>query len=163
METSINYRKIKGWNIDTNPDDEPTYPMKKYTGDDHKRIHWQRPSQQKQTVEILKSTERPALPAVYGTALPPSGLSGAIRRFAYKYSENRFRHWLPLLMADRIDVVEGIFSDLIHGRIPNLVGERGWGALWKYNRPLLMRKIAVRLLVAGAVAGAILYARRDRD
>ncbi len=29
----------------------PTYPMKKYTGDDHKLSHWKRPTQQTQQVD----------------------------------------------------------------------------------------------------------------
>ncbi|MGB4399920.1 MAG: hypothetical protein WBJ10_11160 [Daejeonella sp.] len=50
--------------------------MKNYTGDDHNRINWERPEQQKESVEILHSNERPSVSAVFGTTSPPSGLSG---------------------------------------------------------------------------------------
>ena len=36
------YAHIKGWGIDADPENEPTYPMKNWTGDDHKRINWER-------------------------------------------------------------------------------------------------------------------------
>jgi hypothetical protein len=134
METNANdYSHIKGWGIDADPENEPTYPMKHYTGDDHKRINWQRPPQQPLTVEVLHSNERPNVTAVFGTSVPPSGLSGAIRRFAFKYSESSYGHWLPLLLADRVNVVEGIVDDLKHGHVPNIFAERGWKAELKYN------------------------------
>jgi hypothetical protein len=43
---------------------------------------------------------------VFGTAQPPRGLSGALRRRAYAIPEHRARHWALLLLADRVDVVE---------------------------------------------------------
>jgi hypothetical protein len=148
---------INGWGMDTDVMDEPTYPVKHYTGDDHRRKNWARPTLQKKNVEILMSTERPYISAVFGSTLPPRGVSGAIRRFAFKYSENMYRHWLPLLLADRINVVEGFFGDLFHGRLPRLVKERGWYAIAKYRPALLLRKILVRLLIAGAIAWLIIY------
>jgi hypothetical protein len=43
---------------------------------------------------------------VFGTAQPPRGLSGALRRRAYALPEHHTRHWLWLLLADRIDLAE---------------------------------------------------------
>jgi hypothetical protein len=43
---------------------------------------------------------------VFGTAQPPRGLSGVLRRRAYLLPEHHTRHWLWLLLADRIDVLE---------------------------------------------------------
>src|SRR5215211_3216087 len=57
--TANNHEHIKGWGVDANPQNEPTYPMKKYTGDDHNRLNWVRPPLQPVTVEILHSNERP--------------------------------------------------------------------------------------------------------
>lgn len=158
METhNKNFEHIKGWGVDNVPDDEPNYPMKHNTGADHNRLRWNRPELQEDTVEILKSTERPSKSAVYGTVAPPKGLSGALRRYAFKHSENMYRHWLPLLLADRIDVLEGILSDIRSGRVPNLIAERGWGAIWKHKPALLVRKIAVRLSVFAALGAFFLY------
>ncbi len=95
-----NYSHIKGWGVDADPKNEPTYPMKKYTGDDHLRLDYIRPVQQPVNVEVLHSNERPNVTATFGTPNPPSGLSGMIRRYAFRYSESSYGHWLPLLLAD---------------------------------------------------------------
>ena len=137
-----NYSHINGWGIDADPKNEPTYPMKKYTGDDHKRLNWERPPLQDPTVEVLHSNERPGLTAVFGTSSPPSGLSGQIRRYAFRYSENSYAHWLPLLLADRINVYEGIIEDLAKGHIPNIAAERGWKVEWKHNPKGMVTKVA---------------------
>src|SRR5690606_33256804 len=100
------YKHIKGWAIDANKDNDPTYPIKKRNNAEHKGYTWERPAKQVESVEILKSVERPNLSAVYGTSKPPSGLSGLIRRLAYKYSESSYGRWLPLILADRIDMLE---------------------------------------------------------
>lgn len=147
------YSHIKGWGIDADPENEPTYPMKKYTGDDHKRLHYERPELQPQDVEILHSNERPNITAVFGTSTPPSGLSGMIRRYAFKYSEGSWGHWLPLLLADRVNVVEGLIDDIAKGYVPNIFAEKGWKAEWKHNKPALITKVAVTV---GITAGLIM-------
>jgi hypothetical protein len=43
---------------------------------------------------------------VYGTAQPPRGISGALRDFAYQSPPHKARHWLVLMLADRVDVLE---------------------------------------------------------
>jgi hypothetical protein len=151
METPEEFAHIKGWGVDADPTNEPTHPMKKYTGDDHKRINWERPPLQPITVEVLHSNERPNVSAVFGTSVPPSGLSGAIRRYAFKHSENEYAHWLPLLLADRVNVVEGIIDDFKKGHIPNIFAERGWKAELKYNPKGLAQKVFVTALVTTAV------------
>jgi hypothetical protein len=42
-------------------------------------------------------------PPVYGTAVPLRGLSGVIRRAAYRHPDHEVRHWLLLLLGDRVD------------------------------------------------------------
>jgi len=150
-QTPGDYSHINGWGIDADPRNEPTYPMKHYTGDDHQRINWERPPLQPATVEVLHSNERPSLTAVFGTSSPPSGLSGAIRRYAFTFSESEYGHWLPLLLADRINVVEGIVDDLKRGHIPNIFAEKGWKADWKYNRKGLVQNVLVGIVVTTAV------------
>lgn len=146
-----NYTHIKGWGIDADPENEPTYPIKHWTGDDHKRLDYERAPQQTETVEILHSNERPNLTRVFGTSAPPSGLSGMLRRQAFKYSEGKWAHWLPLILADRVNMVEGLVDDLKHGYIPNIIAERGWTAEWKYNKKNLITKVAAGALVGTAV------------
>jgi len=151
MEQPNDYSHIKGWGVDADPENEPTYPMKKYTGDDHKRLNWERPVQQPVNIEVLHSNERPNVTAVFGTSTPPSGLSGAVRRYAFKYSESSYGHWLPLILADRINVVEGVIDDLKRGHIPNIFAEKGWKAEWKHNPVGLVKKVAVAVAITAAV------------
>lgn len=158
---SNDYTHIKGWGIDADPKNEPTYPMKKYTGDDHKRLNWERPPLQPVTVEVLHSTERPNITAVFGTSTPPSGLSGAIRRYAFQFSENQYMHWLPLLLADRVNVVEGIVDDLKRGHIPNIFAEKGMKAELKHNPKGLAKKVLVTLAVT-SIAYALLKGKSKK-
>ena len=156
------YKNIPGWGIDADPNNKPNYPIKHYTGADHERSNYEKPPQQDENIEVLKSNERPQLSAVFGTSTPPSGVSGMIRRFAFKYSESSYGHWVPLVMADRIDVVQGIISDIRHGIFPNIFAEKGWQAEWKYNRNGLIKKFAVTVLVA-TVAIAFLSRKKKQS
>ena len=155
---AIDPSQIKGWGVDADPGNDPTYPMKKRMPEvDHAGYSWPRPDQQPIDVEVLHSNERPNVTAVFGTSTPPSGLSGMLRRFAFRYSESSYGHWLPLMLADRIGVVEGLLGDLRSGRVPNIFAELGWRAEWRHNRrDLLLRN----LLRAGLVAGAVAWLRR---
>lgn len=151
MEINPNdYAHIKGWGIDADSKNEPTYPMKNYTGDDHQRLNWERPPLQEQKEEILMSVEHPRMTAVFGTPNPPSGLSGKIRRLAFKQTESEYGHWLPLLIADRVNVVEGIIADIKKGKFPNLFSEKGIKADWKYNKKGLITKVLVYTAIGTA-------------
>jgi hypothetical protein len=158
--TAKDYSHIKGWGIDADPKNDPTYPMKHRTNEEQKGYSWERPTQQKSEVEVLHSNERPNLTAVFGTSTPPSGLSGMIRRFAFNYSENSYLHWLPLLMADRVNVVEGVLDDLSKGHIPNIFAEKGYGAEWKYNRAGLITKLAI---IAALTTTAVILLKSKND
>src|SRR3982750_4529451 len=124
MENRINPQDVPGWGIDADPENDPTYPMKHWTGDDHNRLNYEKAPQQEITVEVLHSNERPNITRVFGTSAPPSGLSGAMRRRAFKYSEDNYAHWLTLVAADRVGVLEGFLSDIAHGHFPNVLKER---------------------------------------
>ena len=147
--TTTDHTQLKGWGIDADPKNDPTYPMRHRTDQDHAGYSWERPTQQPIDIEVLHSNERPNVSAVFGTASPPSGLSGVIRRFAFKYSENSYLHWLPLILADRVNVVEGVLDDLVHGHVPNIFVEKGYKAQWKYDRTSLIIKLATVALIAG--------------
>lgn len=150
-DMAAKYAHIKGWGIDADPENEPTYPMKHWTGVDHQRINYDRPPIQDEDVELLKSNERPTRSAVHGTSAPPSGYSGRIRRYAFNYSEGTYRHWLLLIMADRVNMVEGIVEDIRKGHIPNFVVERGWTAEWKYNRKNFLANVAAGVAITAGL------------
>jgi hypothetical protein len=157
--TTINPAHIKGWGVDADPENDPTYPMKNRNNGEHEGYSWERPTQQKDSVEVLHSNERPNVTAVFGTSLPPVGLSGTLRRYAFKYSESTYAHWLPLMLADRIGVVEGILDDLRRGYIPNIFDELGCKAEWKHNR----KSFVTRLLVGAIAILAFIAYRRNSD
>jgi len=142
-------KNIPGWGMDADPENDPTYPMKRHTDADHQRLDYEKAPQQPENMEVLRSIERPTITRVFGTSVPPKGLSGAIRRRAYKYSESDGRHWMMLMLADRVNVIEGIFDDLRQGTIPNIWAEKGWSAEWRTNRRAAMRKLTAAVVVAG--------------
>lgn len=156
----IDPAQVKGWGVDANPKNDPTYPMKNRNDGEHDGYSWERPPQQPVNVEVLHSNERPNVSATFGTSTPPAGLSGMIRRFAFKYSESSYGHWLPLMLADRVGVVEGYVDDLSRGHVPNVFAERGWKAEWKHNRKSLVTRVAVG---AALVSLAVVYLRDGRN
>jgi hypothetical protein len=150
---------IEGWGADLDPQVRPAYP-KERTPPRFIHRHWDELEHQQPSVKVFHSTERPGLTPVYGTMQPPSGVSGMIRGAAFRYSENDLRHWLMLLFADRVNMVEGILEDLAHGHVPNVFKEMGGPAEWRYNRAGFYRKAAI----AGGVVAVLLYmnGRRKR-
>ena len=153
--------QIKGWGVDADPNNDPTYPMKHRNNGEHAGYSWERPLQQPITVEVLHSNERPDVTSVFGTSTPPSALSGVLRRIAFRYSESSYGHWLPLMLADRVSVVEGVLSDLKHGHVPNVFAERGWKAEWRHNRIGLARRILVRVVLISAAVAYLSSRRAD--
>ena len=150
---------IQGWGADLDHANRPAYPMER-TPPRLEGVHWNEPAQQPESVKILHSTERPGLTPIVGTTVPPSGISGRLREVAFKFSENDIRHWMLLLFADRVNMVEGIGSDLSRGHIPNLFAETGMRSEFKYNRPGAIKKMAVATAVVGI--GLYLLTRNNR-
>lgn len=161
IESARTASTVKGWGADADPNNDPTYPMKHRTDDGHAGYDWERPPQQPVDIEVLHSNERPNVSATFGTAAPPSGVSGMLRRFAFRYSESSYAHWLPLMLADRVNMIEGVFDDIRHGHLPNLFHEWGWRADWQHQRGALVARVALKTVVAGAVL-VFLRGRRRR-
>ena len=149
---------IQGWGADLDHKNRPAIPMER-TPPRFIHAHEGKLPQQPENVEVLVSTERPGITPIFGTAQPPRGLSGMMRRIAFRWAENDLRHWLLLLAADRVNVVEGIGDDLAHGKVPNVLSEMGIKAEWEHNRAGLMKKA----VIAGAVLGTVVYLMRRRE
>jgi hypothetical protein len=156
----IDPSQVKGWAVDANAENDPTYPMKARNDGEQKGYSWKRPPQQPVNVEVLHSNERPNVSSVFGTSTPPRGLSGVLRRYAFKYSESSYGHWLPLMLADRVGEVEGVLNDVAHGKVPNIPGELGWAAEWKHNRASLLARVLLGTVVVSAV---VAYLSADDD
>jgi hypothetical protein len=146
----IDPQSVDGWGVDADPRNDPTYPYRRREGDDHSG-RWDRPPVQQSDVEVLQSIEHIRKPAVFGTSTPPSGISGVIRRGAFRWSESNWMHWLLLMGADRVNVVEGIVQDLGRGKVPNIPAEMGMGAAWQHDRKGVATKAGLALAATGAI------------
>jgi hypothetical protein len=150
-KTAADMGHIQGWGADLELKNRPAVPMERTPPRlEHPPA---RIEQQQTDIPVFVSPERPSITPLFGTSVPPSGLSGMIRAAAFKTSENDIRHWILLLVADRVNVVEGIVDDLSQGRVPNVLGEMGVRAEWQHNPAGLVKKAAI----AGAVIGAACY------
>ena len=153
------FAHIPGWGADLDHANRPAYPMERSPP---RLPNGQPPEPPAQTsdVEVLHSIERTGLTPVYGTTLPPAGVNGAMRRLAFRYSENDLRHWMILLAADRVQVGEALVGDLLHGRVPNLYREMGGPAEWRHNPRGVVRTAAT---VAAGLLLIALYRRHRRS
>jgi hypothetical protein len=110
MARNNGHSEIQGWGADLDRSNRPAVPMER-TPPRLQGVHWKQPAQQARKVTVFHSTERPGITPVFGTSVPPKGVSGYLRKIAFKRSENDIRHWMLLLLADRINVVEGMIED----------------------------------------------------
>ncbi len=117
--------RIPGWGADLEPKDRPSVP-KLQVRDDLTGAHWEFPDRQPEKWPRERSIEHKFLTPVFGTACPPKGLSGAIRRLSYRrYSEGRAAHWLLLMLADRVDAWENHLRSFASLRPDNPITETG--------------------------------------
>jgi hypothetical protein len=86
--------------------------------------HWGEPESQRLDAKITTRSDAD-IPPVFGTAQLPKGLSGRVRQAAYRIPEWRPGHWMLLLLADRIDVVESALSDGLKRMRKRKPDERG--------------------------------------
>ena len=150
---------IPGWGSDLEPARRPGVPRDKapHLGAEHLYPDFPR---QEAKFTIFKSTEHGQLTPVFGTSCPPSGISGRLRAIGYRFSEGRLSRWLTLLVADRVNMVEGIVEDLAHGHIPNVPREMGLATEWRYNRKAFVTKTAIA--VGFAAAAYMVWRARSR-
>ncbi len=117
--------RIPGWGVDSDPADRPSVPKLRFQ-EDLTGARWEFPDRQPEKWPRERSIEHEFLTPVFGTAQPPKGLSGVIRRFSYaRYSEGRSAHWLLLMLADRVDAVEEHVKSFATLRPDNPITETG--------------------------------------
>ncbi len=90
--------------VDAAPEVRPGVPREHRAVSDP-GAHWDRPQQQPGTPLLAATGLRAATP-VFGTAQPARGLSGVVRRAAYRIPAHRPGRWILLRVGDRLDVVE---------------------------------------------------------
>jgi hypothetical protein len=122
--------RIPGWGADLDPSDRPAFPKfdTSPTG-----AHWELPEQQPEKWPRERSIEHERLTPVFGTSTPPRGLSGVIRRYAYRYSEGRAAHWLLLIGADRVNAWESHLASFVTARPDNPITETGIKSEFTHN------------------------------
>lgn len=147
-DTADKFSHIQGWGADLDIANRPGYPMER-TPPRLEGASTTAPEDQPVNIKVFHSVERPGITPIFGTSAPPTGVSGKLRYVAFKLSENDIRHWLLLMLADRVNMVEGIGSDLMQGRVPNVLAEMGIKSEWKYNKKGLVTKIAIASALAG--------------
>ncbi|ORM37851.1 hypothetical protein [Williamsia sp. 1135] len=116
--------RIPGWGVDLDPADRPSVPQERLDPD-ATGAHWDFPERQREKWPRERSIEHEFLTPVFGTSTPPTGLSGKLRRIAYRYSEARAAHWLLLLAADRVNAAESHLASFARGRPDNPITETG--------------------------------------
>jgi len=120
--------QIPGWGADLDRACRPAVPMER-TPPRLEHPPSGPPTRQAQQVEVLHSIERPGITPVFGSAVPPRGLSGWMRRRAFRRSESDIRHWMLLLAADRVNVIEGLLDDARKSRRVQAVAVIGLAGL----------------------------------
>lgn len=103
------HEQIEGWGADLDPKSRPGVPME-WAPHPAGAAHWTRPVKQPENPAVLKHPLRKELTPVFGTGEPPKGLSGLIRKVAYRAPDHKAKHWLLLMLADRVDVVERLVT-----------------------------------------------------
>src|SRR3954469_15605059 len=117
--------RIPGWGVDSDPSDRPSVPKLKFQ-EDLTGAHWEFPDRQPEKWPRERSIEHKFLTPVFGTAQPPKGLSGVIRRYAYaRHSEAKFAHWALLILGDRVDALESHLMSIVQLRPDNPITETG--------------------------------------
>jgi hypothetical protein len=165
--------RIPGWGVDLDPKDRPSVPKLQFR-EDLSGAHWEFPDRQPEKWPRERSIEHKFLPPVFGTAQPPAGLAGVIRKYSYaKYSEGRAAHWLLLVLADRVDAWEHHVRSLFTLRPDNPITEtgvlsefthHGLRSRMRHRRADRVHQTLDPVIVAGpwiaAAGGALLGARR---
>jgi hypothetical protein len=117
--------RIPGWGVDLDPKDRPSVPRERFDPD-LSGAHWDFPEKQPEKWPRERSIEHKFLTPVFGTSCPPKGVSGIMRKYAYRrFSEGRAAHWLILMAADRVDSLGSHFQSLLTLRPDNPITETG--------------------------------------
>ncbi|HEX8617117.1 MAG TPA: hypothetical protein VF911_06000 [Thermoanaerobaculia bacterium] len=159
------FRTVNGWGADLDHANRPMFPMElpstvmNVRGDVGVR--------QVPDSKVHVSVEHPDLTPVFGNSCPPHGLSGMLRDYAYQFGEASNRHWMTLILADRVDIFEHLIGDALRGRPDNYIAEKGWTAHLKYNPGRTRSWLTLGAIAVGAFALGVVAVNkmneRDRD
>jgi hypothetical protein len=103
--TDVPTSDVVGWGADAHLEKRPGVPMEVDPPAPIGNPSWTEPPQQTVGRPAVHGPLRRLTP-VYGTVCPPRGISGLLRKAAYRIPEYKPRRWMLLLLADRVDVIE---------------------------------------------------------
>ncbi|HKR62841.1 MAG TPA: hypothetical protein VJZ00_03835 [Thermoanaerobaculia bacterium] len=155
------YKTINGWGADLDPKDRPSVPRE--LPSDVMTARGDVKHRQTAEFKVFRSNEHPDLTPVFGTSCPPHGLSGLLREYAYNYGEATNRHWLTLIFADRVDILESSIRDLFRGKPDHYIKEKGWGArIRNADTDERSHGVAIAVAALGTLALGVFLARKLR-
>lgn len=160
--------RIPGWGVDLDPKNRPSVPREQFDPN-FSGAHWDLPERQPEKWPRERSIEHKFLTPVFGTSCPPKGVSGMMRKYAYKrFSEGRAAHWLILMAADRVDALGSHLRSFLSTRPDNPITETG--VLSEFSRHGLSSRVGKKradvvhqpldaVIVAGpwVLAGGVAY------
>lgn len=160
--------RIPGWGVDLDPNDRPSVPREQFDPE-LSGAHWDFPECQPEKWPRERSIEHESMTPVFGTSCPPKGVSGMLRKYAYRrFSEGRAAHWLILVAADRVDAFGSHVRSALTTRPDNPITETG--VLSEFSRHGLSSRVgkkradvvhqpldAVIVVAPWALAGGIAY------
>lgn len=142
------FREIRGWGADLDPARRPGHPHE--TPSEVRTPRGRIPERQVPRTKVYVSIEHDGITPVFGTAAPPRLVSGLIRDWAFRYSEGRVSHWLLLLLADRVNVIEGNVEDLARGRGAEMLHHRKHEGVARFVKDRTRKE---KMLLAGVAVG----------
>jgi hypothetical protein len=127
---------------DAQPSVRPGVPMNHPPGTG---LPAKRPALERQvpTSPVLVGVDVGQLTPVFGTAQPPRGLSGLVRRAAYRIPEHKAARWMLLMLGDRVDVWESRFA-----RQPLVMAAVALGAIGAWQIRQRRRQAGARRLIS---------------
>lgn len=96
-------RRPAHWGVDLDRASRPGVPMMNTEPRLMENARWPVERQAGQPASPRHGRSNKPMPPVFGTALPLKGVSGMLRRLAYRDPDHKPRHWLMMMFADRVD------------------------------------------------------------
>ena len=94
----MHHDEAMGWGVDRDPQRRPGVPAEQEPPRPAAGAVWTEPPSQPAGRAGRRQTP------VYGTGQPLHGVSGVVRRLAYRAPDHQVRLWILLLLADRVEV-----------------------------------------------------------
>ncbi|SEM01908.1 hypothetical protein SAMN05444354_110251 [Stigmatella aurantiaca] len=91
------------WGVDLDPARRPGVPMMRTDPQPFPHTRYPPEPQPGEPASPLHGRPNKTMPPVFGTAVPLRGLSGWVRKLAYRAPDHSPSHWLLMLLGDRVE------------------------------------------------------------